>query len=101
MTLRTASAALLACLLSITTASAGDELPWEEIYVEDGVTVERAEVEDSKLFAFKGTKVMKGTRQNVLGVLLDNEHRTEWVDRLALNYIIQLNTPYDLSLIHI
>lgn len=93
MSLRSAGTALLACLLAL--PAAAGELPWEEIYVEDGVTVHRAEVEDSKLFAFKGTKVMKGTRQDVLGVLLDNEHRINWVDRLATNYILQLHTPYD------
>lgn len=91
--MRNMSWSWLGLLLSLP-ASAAD-LPWEQIYEADGVVVERAEVEDSKLFAFKGTKTMAGSPQNVLGVLLDNEHRVEWVDRLALNYIIEQNNPYD------
>lgn len=89
-------AAAAVCLsLAFTLPAAAGELAWEQIYEEEGVVVERAGVEDSKLYAFRGTKTMKGTPQNVVGVLMDNEHRIEWVNRLAENYILEQKSDFD------
>jgi hypothetical protein len=68
---------------------------WNQIYEAEGVTVSRAEVEDSKLFAFKGDTVFDAEVGRVLGVLMDNDHRTQWVDRLATNYILERTNEWD------
>jgi len=68
---------------------------WQEIYEEDAVKVSRAEIEGSKLFAFKGETVYDVPISKVLWVLMDNDHRIEWVDRLYTNHVIERSGPYD------
>ncbi|MCO4746910.1 MAG: hypothetical protein KC912_19085 [Proteobacteria bacterium] len=95
MPFRTAKALFLAASMLVATASHAGDLPWEEIYTEAEVTVSRAEVDGTKLFAFKGETIMDASRGQVLHVLLDNEHRVEWVDRLYTNSIVERKTTFD------
>jgi len=58
---------------------------YELINEEQGVTVYRSEEhEHGRLFAFKGVTTYNAPLEKVLYVLMDNEHRPEWVDRLYL-----------------
>jgi hypothetical protein len=95
MSYRITKAVCLASALFVATVAQASDVPWEEIYTEAEVKVSRAEVEGSKLFAFKGDTVMDASRGQVLHVLLDNEHRVEWVDRLYTNSIVERSTTYD------
>jgi hypothetical protein len=62
---------------------------WEEIYTADGVIVSKKDVEGSRFVAFKGDTVMDADISTVLYVLLDNDHRVEWVDRLYENRVLE------------
>lgn len=68
---------------------------WEEVYTAEGVTVSRMDTEGTPLVAFKGETVYDVPVEDVLGVLLDNDHRVEWVDRLYTNHIVEAESPYD------
>jgi len=71
------------------------DLNWNEVYAAEGVTVYRAEAENTKFFAFKGETVYDAEIGKVLHVLLDNEHRVEWVGRLYFNEVLESESPYD------
>jgi hypothetical protein len=79
-------------LLFSTQAYAAD---WEELYTEDSVTVSKQEVEGSKLVAFKGDTELDAPLEKVLYVLMDNEHRLEWVGRLYENRVLEQVTPHE------
>jgi hypothetical protein len=68
---------------------------WEEIYTEEGVTVSSMDVEGSKLVAFRGDTVMDAPTTKVLYVLMDNEHRLEWVGRLYENRVLETSGKYE------
>ena len=55
---------------------------WEEVYTQDEVTVSKMDLEGTKFYAFKGETVMDAPATRIMHVLLDNDHRIEWVDRL-------------------
>ncbi|MBI4575252.1 MAG: hypothetical protein HY722_03210 [Planctomycetes bacterium] len=82
---------LLVCLLS-PAVWAG---PWEEVRRESGVTVSRREVDGTPIVAFKGEGLIDASLEKVLGVLADNEHRTEWVDRLAQSVVLERPSPWE------
>lgn len=86
-----ASLALLLCA-PLSSASAQD---WQEIYVDDGVTVSKAEMEGTRLVAFKGQTTFDHDAAEVLYVLMDNDHRLEWVGRLYDNQVLEQATPYE------
>lgn len=93
MTHKTLSAAALSFLLHsfATPAFAGT---WQEIYTEDAVTVSKKEVDGSKFVAFKGETKYDAPLDKVLYVLMDNDHRTEWVDRLYECRILEQYTEH-------
>ena len=82
----------LAMMLPITSAQATD---WVEVETKNNVTVFKGTVEDSKLVAFKGETVYDEPMGRVLWVLLDNDHRTEWVGRLVNNHVVVQTNEFD------
>ena len=78
-----AAAALVAT--STLLLPAGWAADWEEINDKDGVKVFRKEVAGSDVVAFKGDTIADGSVARILWILVDNEHRIEWVDRLYEN----------------
>jgi len=89
---------LVACVLYWLVA-AGDALAgkyeWQEIYTSKEVTVSKAEIEGSKFVAFKGRAIFDAPIEKVLAVILDNDHRVEWVSRLEVNRVLEQTTPFD------
>ncbi len=73
-------------------ASAG---AWEKIDDDDGIEVFRQEVPGSSFLAFKGITTIDAPIEKLLGVLADNEHRTEWVDRLVTSRVVERKSEYD------
>lgn len=68
---------------------------WQEMYTEAEVTVSMMELEGTKLFAFKGETIMDAPASKVMYVLLDNDHRIEWVDRLYINKVLSTSGPHE------
>jgi hypothetical protein len=84
--------ALLAVSLFAGAALAGN---WEKIDEDDGIVVYRKEVPNSPLLAFRGDAIVDAPIEKVLWVLGDNDHRTDWVDRLAESVILERKGAYD------
>jgi hypothetical protein len=82
----------VACLLVTSEAAAAG---WEKIDDSDGVKVYRKEVPGSPLVAFKGETVISAPIEKLLWVLADNDHRTEWVDRLEKSIVLERNGEYE------
>ncbi|MFT4627984.1 MAG: hypothetical protein ACI8PZ_006678 [Myxococcota bacterium] len=68
---------------------------WTEIYTKDDVAVSKMELEGTKFFAFKGETVYDAPATKVMHVLLDNDHRTDWVDMLYEATELEKNGPFD------
>jgi hypothetical protein len=85
---------LLLVLLSLFAVRASANA-WEKIDDEDGIVVFRQEVPGSSFLAFKGITTIDAPIGKLLGVLADNEHRTEWVDRLVESRVVERKSAYD------
>lgn len=81
-------------LLMASASHAGPDPQWKEIYTDDGVTVSKASVEGTRLVAFKGETTMDASIGRILGVMLDHDHRGDWVGRLVDSRVLS-GSPYD------
>lgn len=87
--------ALLLGLSAATLASPALAGGWEVVNREDGITVSRKAVAGSPLVAFKGEGVVDAPMEKILHVLVDNDHRTEWVDRLYISERLEQKGSHD------
>lgn len=62
---------------------------WESVEDEGGIEVLRRDVEGSPIVAFKGVMVMEAPLDKLLWVLVDNEHKTEWVDMCSESRVLE------------
>ena len=72
-------ATLWSLALVMEPAVAGD---WTELYTKDEIIVSRMDLEGTRFYAFKGETVYDAPATKVMHVLMDNDHRTDWVDML-------------------
>jgi hypothetical protein len=68
---------------------------WEEIDNQDGIQVFRMKLPGSPLHAFRGKAVVSAPLDKVIWVLSDNQHRTEWVDRLVKSIVLERRGDYE------
>lgn len=68
---------------------------WEQIDEGDGVRVFKKEVSNSDLVAFRGEALLDAPIEKLCWVLADNDHRTEWVDRLEKSVLLERIGPYE------
>lgn len=86
------TALLLALLLTMSTLGATQPTTapaWEALDTEDGIEVFRREVPGSPLVAFKGVTTIDAPLDKILWVLVDNEHKTEWVDMCSESRVLE------------
>ncbi len=62
---------------------------WESVEDQGGIEVLRRDVPDSPIVAFKGVMVMEAPLDKLLWVLVDNEHKTEWVDMCSESRVVE------------
>ncbi|MFZ8933519.1 MAG: START domain-containing protein [Bacteriovoracaceae bacterium] len=62
---------------------------WEFMYKKDGIKVFRKNIEGSPIVGFRGETIIYNQPEKVLGILMDNIYRTEWVDRLEKSEILE------------
>jgi hypothetical protein len=86
---------LLLVMLTLLPCSTVFAEDWSKINEEDGIKVFKKEVKGSSLVAFKGDGIIDAPIRVVLGVIVDNAHRTEWVDRLKTSTILHQYSSYD------
>ncbi len=96
--IRPMSGLLVASALTLCAPLAAAAPSWEVINNEDGIEVSRREVKGSPLVAFRGIAVVDAPMDRVLWVLLDNEHRKDWVDRLLISRRLEEINKYEFIL---
>ncbi|MEZ4272592.1 MAG: START domain-containing protein [Myxococcota bacterium] len=64
--------------------------PWEQTYDEQGIRVWRRKIEGSSIIEFRGETVVKAHIKDVLAVIIDHDHRDEWMERLKYHKVIRL-----------
>jgi hypothetical protein len=84
-------AALLLALPAVALAK-GD---WKTVSNADGVAVSRKTVTGSEIVAFRGVTTIKASMGKVLGVLMDNKRRLDWVDRLGKSTVLEKVSPFE------
>jgi hypothetical protein len=90
------SAASAGALVTFARAALG--AAWEKMDESEGITVYRKDVPGTALHAFKGEGIVDAPMEKIIWVLGDNEHRTEWVDRLKKSIILEKKSDYDFVL---
>jgi hypothetical protein len=68
---------------------------WESISEKDGVSVFKTEVPGTKVVGFRGETTIYASAEKVMNVLLDNDHRKEWVDRLKESKVLEQVGPFE------
>ncbi len=71
---------------------------WEQIDDVEGIRVFRQNVEGSPVRAFRGICTVDAPMEKIIWVLSDNDHRTEWVDRLKKSVVLERKSAYDFVL---
>lgn len=92
------TALALQALAAATTAGSvahAADATWEKIDDDAGIVVSRREVEGSPLVAFKGVAEVNASVEKILWVLVDNDHRKEWVDRLLVSSRLEELSPHE------
>ena len=62
---------------------------WEFVKQKDGIKIYTKNYPESAVVGFRGQVYLDHPIEKVLGVLMDNEHRKEWVDRLKTSQILE------------
>ena len=68
---------------------------WMPIDEKDGVSTYKTEIPGTKVVGFRGQTTVYASAEKVMGVLLDNDHRKDWVDRLNVSKVIEQKNPYE------
>jgi len=68
---------------------------WKKISEKNGITVSKAKVPGSKLVGFRGKTSIYASAEKIMHVLVDNNHRKDWVDRLKTSNVLEKVGPYE------
>jgi hypothetical protein len=68
---------------------------WEKVTSEDGITTFRKSFPDSEVKGVGGECIINASIGKILWVLMDNDHKSEWVDKFKSTRTV--DTPSDLS----
>ncbi len=71
---------------------------WKEIDDDKGIKVYKQELPGSSIFAFRGVTVIDAPLEKILWVVADNQHRSEWVDRLKKSVVLEKKSAFDFVL---
>jgi hypothetical protein len=73
---------------------------WEKVDEEDGITVSTRPVAGTRIVALRGEGVVPVEIGKVLFVLVDDEHRTEWVDRMVESEVLERVSSFEYVVYH-
>jgi hypothetical protein len=72
-----------------------EEQKWVQVAQSDGVTVYSKEMPGTDYLAFKGIVVVDAPIQKVLYVIVDNDHKKDWVKSLKTTTVLQKIDEYE------
>lgn len=67
---------------------------WEKIGQDQGIEVFKKDLPGTPLHAFRGRGIVEAPLGKLVWVMSDNQHRTEWVDRLEKSVTLEQEDPY-------
>ena len=82
-------------LVSFVGLSAATATEWELADTDEGIKSFRKDEPGNPITAFKGEAVVDAPLAKVAWVIRDNDHRTEWVDRLQLSRVLETHSQFD------
>lgn len=68
---------------------------WELADTDEGIKSFRKDEPGSPITAFKGEAMVDAPIAKVAWVIRDNDHRTEWVDRLQMSKVLETHSQFD------
>ncbi len=83
----------LTFLIALNGYSLGPE--WTEVSNKDGIKVSTANFEGSSVKGFRGETIMNDSIERILFVIMDDEHRHEWVKRLKYSKVLEEKSKYE------
>lgn len=92
--MRSSKSALIGSLsafiaISALTSSPASAQKWEEVSHEKGIKVWQRPVPGSSLVEFRGHAVINTGLKNILAVLNDSKHKTEWMQNCVENQVLK------------
>ncbi|MBI2375184.1 MAG: hypothetical protein HYV07_14405 [Deltaproteobacteria bacterium] len=85
----------LISLLLLWSAAPAQAQTWEPVVEDDGIQVWQRPVHDSSLVEFRGRGVVNASLRQILAVLADAEHKTEWMANCTENRVLRHRTLGD------
>lgn len=74
---------------SLTNISFAATHTWEKVMIKDGISVFKTKIKNSDLVGFRGEAIIEAPIGKVIHVLVDNDRRKDWVDRLLQTKLIE------------
>lgn len=84
--------------LLVSTAAVANSDPssgWTLLEDSDGIQVFKKEIPGSDVIAFQGKTTIEASAEKLWWVLEDAKHEHEWVDRLAVNVVLEQSSPFE------
>lgn len=82
----------VAMLFMFTNGFAAD---WKQVSSKGGITVFKTKVAGTKIVGFRGETSIYASAEKLMHVLVDNNHRKDWVDRLKTSDVLEAIGPYE------
>jgi len=73
----------------------GYAVGWKQVSDNNGITVYKAKIPGSKLVGFRGETSIYASAEKLMHILVDNNHRKDWVDRLKTSTVLETVSPYE------
>jgi len=68
---------------------------WMPLGEQNGISAYKTEVPGTKVVGFRGETMVYASAEKVMHVLLDNDHRKDWVDRLSVSKVLEQTSPFE------
>jgi len=82
----------IAMLFMFTNGFAAD---WIQVSDKNGIVVYKAKIDGTKIVGFRGETSIYASAEKLMHVLVDNNHRKDWVDRLKTSTVLETVGPYE------
>lgn len=75
--------------------TSGFAVEWKQVSDSNGITVSKTKIAGSKIVGFRGETSIYASAEKIMHVLVDNDHRVDWVDRLKTSTVLETVGPYE------
>jgi len=68
---------------------------WKQVSSSNGIVVSKLKVPGTKIVGFRGETSIYASAEKLMHILIDNNHRKDWVDRLKTSNVLETIGPYE------